>query len=154
MFAVWAWPSGAAGIQVGIADIGRLRYISKCMYDDFHATDRWTGQKLHCVYQALIVAIATRHADAIDIKFLVSGRPVWIALPHPTWVEYNERTGRVITDPLAIQTAGHFLKSAIESGTYEHGREMYTLTVDESLTHLNAVLKEVGAPQDALIKTA
>ena len=100
------------------------------------------------------IAIATRHADAIDIKFLASGRPVWIALPHPTWVEYKERTGRVITDPLAIQIAGHFLKTAIESGTYEHGREMYTLTVDESLEHLNAVLKEVGAPHDALIKTA
>jgi hypothetical protein len=124
------------------------------MYEDFQATDRWTGEKLHCTYQALIVAIATRHADAVDIKFLASGRPVWIALPHPTWVEYNARTGRVITDPLAIQTAGHFLKTAIESGTYEHGREMYTLTVDESLGHLNAVLKEVGAPQDALIKTA
>jgi hypothetical protein len=75
-------------------------------------------------------------------------------LPHPTWVEYKERTGRVITDPLAIQIAGHFLKTAIESGTYEHGREMYTLTMDESLGHLNAVLKEVGAPQGALIKTA
>ncbi len=124
------------------------------MYEDFHATDRWTGEKLHCVYQALIVAIATRHADAVDIKFLASGRPVWIALPHPTWVEYKERTGRVITDPLAIQAAGHFLKTAIESGTYEHGREMYTLTVEESLGHLNAVLKEVGAPQDALVQTA
>src|SRR6476660_5088439 len=124
------------------------------MYEDFHATDRWTGQKLHCIYQALIVAIATRHADAIDIKFLASGRPVWIALPHPTWVEYNQRTGRVITDPLAIQTAGHFLKTAIESGVYEYGQEMYTLTVAESLEHLNAVMKEVGAQQDALMQTA
>jgi hypothetical protein len=99
------------------------------------------------------VAIATRHADAVDIKFLVSGRPVWIALPHPTWVEYKQRTGRVISDPLAIQIAGHFLKTAIESGSYEHGREMYTLTVEEALVHLNAVLKEVGAPQDALVAT-
>ena len=124
------------------------------MYADFHATDRWTGQKLHCIFQALIVAIATRHADAVDIKFLVGGRPVWIALPHPTWVEYNRRTGRVITDPLAVQTAGRFLQTAIESGSYEHGREMYALTVDEALEQLSAVLKEVGAPQDALIKTA
>src|SRR6476646_1035778 len=122
------------------------------MYQDFHATDRWTGQRLHCIYQALIVAIATRHADAVDIKFLASGRPVWIALPHLTCVEYKERTGRVITDPLAIQTAGHFLKTAIESGTYEHGRKMYTLTVDETLEHLNEVLKEVSAPKDARIK--
>ncbi|HEY6305480.1 MAG TPA: hypothetical protein VI488_03355 [Candidatus Angelobacter sp.] len=124
------------------------------MYEDFHVADRWTDQRLHCVYQALIVAIATRHADAVDIKFLVGGRPVWIALPHPTWVEYNRRTGRVITDPLAIQTAGHFLKTAIETGAYEHGREMYSLTVAEALTHLNAVLNEVGAPQDALVTTA
>ncbi len=124
------------------------------MYDDFHATDRWTGRRLHCIYQALIVAVATRHADAIDIKFLVNGCPVWIALPHPAWVEYHKSTGRVITDPLAIQIAGRFLKTAIESGSYEHGREMYNLTVDEVLEHLNAVLKEVGAPQDALVKTA
>jgi hypothetical protein len=75
-------------------------------------------------------------------------------LPHPAWVQYNQSTGRVITDPLAVQTAGRFLKTAIESGSYEHGREMYALTVDEVLEHLNAVLKEVGAPQDALMKTA
>jgi hypothetical protein len=130
-----------------------VRYILSTMYEDFHASDRWTGQRYHCVYQALIVAIATRHADAVDIKFLVSGRPVWIALPHPTWVEYGQRTGRVITDPLAIQTAGRFLKTAIEDGSYEHGREMYSLTVEETLTHLNGVLKEVGAPQDALVNT-
>jgi hypothetical protein len=121
------------------------------MYEDFHVTDRWSGHKLHCLYQALIVAIATRHADAVDIKFLVNGQPVWIAIPHPTWVEYNERTGRVITDPLAIQIAGHYLKYLIDSGSYDQGREMYTLTVDEALNHANAVLKEVGAPQDALV---
>ncbi|HEX5433418.1 MAG TPA: hypothetical protein VFY05_04220 [Candidatus Angelobacter sp.] len=124
------------------------------MYEDFHAVDHWTGQKLHCIYQALIVAIATRHADAVDIKFLAGGRPAWIALPHPTWVEYKQHTGRTITDPLAIQTAGHFLKTAIENGTYERGREMYMLTVEEALAHLDAVLKEAGAPQGALVKTA
>jgi hypothetical protein len=31
---------------------------------------------------------------------------------------------------------------------------MYTLTVDEALEHLNVVLKDAGAPQDALVKTA
>lgn len=124
------------------------------MYEDFHVTDRWTGQKLHCLYQALIVAIATRHADAIDIKFLVNGQSVWVALPHPAWVEYKQRTGRIINDPLAIQIAGNYLKNLIETGSYEHGREMYTLTVEETLEHLNAVLKEIGAPQNALVATS
>lgn len=124
------------------------------MYENFHASDRWSGQKLHCLYQALIVAVATRHADAVDIKFLVDDHPVWIALPHAAWVEYKKITGRTIADPLAIQIAGHYLKHAIESGSYEHGREMYTLTVAETLEHANEVLREIGAPQDALVKTA
>lgn len=114
------------------------------MYADFKVKDRWTGEEIHCMYQALIVAIATRHADAVDIKFLANGRPIWIALPHPVWAEYKWRTGKVITDPLAIQIAGHFLKTAIETGL-ESGREMYTLSVPETLEHLDGVMRERAA---------
>lgn len=114
------------------------------MFSDFIATDRWTKKLAHCVYQALIVAIATRHADAVDIKFLVDGRPVWVALPHPAWVEYNKRTGALITDALAIEIAGHYLKTALESGEGV-GREMYSLTVEETLRHLEAVVTESEA---------
>ena len=112
------------------------------MYADFHAVDRWTGKSIHCMYQALIVAIATRHADAVDIKFLVDGHPVWIALPHPAWVEYPRRTGKTINDALAVRAAGHFLKNAIESGE-DGGREMYSLTVEETLAHIEAVQEEL-----------
>jgi hypothetical protein len=105
------------------------------MYEDFFATDRWTKKRQHCLYQALILAIATRHADAVDIKFLVDGRPVWLVLPHPAWAEYNRRTGKVITDPMAVQIAGHYLKWAIENGE-ENGREMYSLTVQDVLRRL------------------
>jgi hypothetical protein len=111
------------------------------MYDEFHAVDRWTGERVHCRYQALIVAIATRHADAVDIKFLVDERPVWIALPHVAWVEYNRQTGKVISDPMAVQIAGHYLKWAIESGE-DNGREMYALTVEETLDQVKAVMDE------------
>jgi hypothetical protein len=115
------------------------------MYDDFTAVDRWSGKTVHCRYQALIVAIATRHADAVDIKFLVDDRPVWIALPHLAWVEYNQQTGKVITDPMAVEIAGHYLKWAIESGE-DNGREMYTLTVQETLDQLQAVKDEALQP--------
>jgi len=113
------------------------------MYEDFHATDRWTGDSLHCRWTANIVAIATRHADAVDIRFDVNGGPVWIAMPCLAWVEQKKRTGHVITDALAVQIAGRYLKQAIESG-YDNGREMYTMTVDEVLEHLDAVLHEAG----------
>jgi hypothetical protein len=109
------------------------------MYKEFHAVDPWTKKEVHCIYQALIVAIATRHADAVDIKFLVGGSPVWIALPHPAWVEYHKRTGKWITDALAVEIAGRYLKSALESGQGV-GQEMYSLTVNQTLEHLaNAV---------------
>src|SRR5580765_5458539 len=64
-------------------------YSFSFMYRDFHALDRWTKKQVHCFYQALIVAVATRHADAVDIKFLVDGRPVWVALPLVAWTEYK-----------------------------------------------------------------
>jgi hypothetical protein len=115
------------------------------MYSDFKAIDRWTKKEVHCIYQALIVAIATRHADAVDIKFLLGGRPVWVALPHPAWVEYKNRTGTLITDSLAIEIAGHYLKTALESGEGV-GREMYSLAVDETLRHLEAVVASADAP--------
>jgi hypothetical protein len=118
------------------------------MYRDFHAYDRWTKKQVHCLYQALIVAVATRHADATDIKFLLDGRPVWVALPLPAWEEYKRRTGKTITDALAIEIAGHFLKTALESGEGV-GREMYSLTVPQTLQHLDAV---VGLTEAALTR--
>lgn len=113
------------------------------MYEDFSVTDRWTGDSLHCRWTANIVAIATRHADAVDIRFDVNGSPVFIALPCLAWVEQKKRTGNTITDALAAQIAGRYLKQAVESG-YDNGREMYTMTVDEVLENLDAVLHEVG----------
>jgi hypothetical protein len=113
------------------------------MYEDFTVTDRWTGEPLHCEWKGTVVAIATRHADATDIRFAVNGKPVWIALPNVAWVEQKRRNGKVITDYLAAQLAGRYLKQAIESG-YDNGREMYTMTVDEVLDHAQAVVKEAG----------
>lgn len=115
------------------------------MFQDFTAIDRWTKKQVHCKYQALIVAIATRHADAVDVKFLVDGQPVWVALPHPAWVEYKKRTGKTITDSLAVEIAGHYLQSALASGE-GLGREMYSLTVEETLAHLEAAVSAMQEP--------
>src|SRR5579864_6478559 len=114
------------------------------MYEDFRATERWSQEEVHCLYQALVLAISTRHADAVDIKFLANGRPVWVALPLPGWVEYKARTGKTITDPLAVEIAGHYLKTALESGE-GLGREMYSLNVKEMLHHLDAVVADLKA---------
>jgi hypothetical protein len=117
------------------------------MYEDFHVADRWTGEDLHCCWKGTIVAIATRHADAVDVRFDVNGRPMWIALPCTAWVQQKQRSGKVITDQLAAQIAGRYLKQLVEEG-YDSRREIYTMTVDEVLAQLDAVVaeaKEQGA---------
>lgn len=111
------------------------------MYEDFHVSDRWTGEDLHVLWKANMVAIATRHADAVDIRFDVNGRPMWIAMPCTAWVEQKQRSGKVVTDYLAAQVAGRYLKQLIEEG-YDAQREMYTMSVEEVLQHLDAVVAE------------
>jgi len=106
------------------------------MYEDFHVTDRWSGEDLHCTWKGTIVAIATRHADAVDVRFDVNGRPMWVA--------QKARAGKVITDQLAAQIAGRHLKQLINEG-YDSSREIYTMTVDEVLAHLDEVVEEATA---------
>jgi hypothetical protein len=113
------------------------------MYEDFRAIDRWTGEELHCVWKGTVVAIATRHADATDIRFAVNGKPLWIAMPNTAWVEHKKKTGNAITDYLAAQAAGLFLKQQIEDG-YDNGREMLTMSVSEVLEAAEAVMKDAG----------
>ncbi len=114
------------------------------MYEEFHVTDRWSGEDLHCRWKANMVAIATRHADAVDVRFDVNDRPMWIALPCDAWVEQKKRTGMVITDQLAVQIAGRYLKQLIEDG-YDAEREVYAMSVPDVLEHLETVVAEAKA---------
>jgi hypothetical protein len=111
------------------------------MYEEFCVTDRWSGEELHCRWKGTIVAIATRHADAVDVRFDVNGRPLWVALPLEAWGKHKLLTGKVITDQLTVQIAGRFLKQSVEEG-YDSRREICTMTVVEVLAHLEAVVAE------------
>lgn len=111
------------------------------MYEDFHVADRWSGEDLHCRWKGTIVAIATRHADAVDIRFDINGQPMWIALPLQAWKAQKQRSGLVLTDQLAAQIAGRHLRQLIQDG-YDSRRQVYTLTVPETLAHLDHVVAE------------
>ena len=112
------------------------------MYEDCQVTDRWSGEVWACRWKANSVAIATRHADAVDVQFKVNDRSMFIAMPCTAWVEQKERSGKVITDQMAVQVAGRDLQKLIEEG-YESRREVYTMTVPEVLQQIDAILAEV-----------
>jgi hypothetical protein len=114
------------------------------MYEDFSVKDRWSGEELQCRWKGTQVAIATRHADAVDVRFDVNGRPMWIALPLEAWGRQKLLTGKVITDQLTVQIAGRFLKQLVEEG-YDSRREIYTMTMEEVLAHLDVVVAEARA---------
>ena len=66
---------------------------------------------------------------------------MWIALPCTAWVEQKQRTAKVITDQLAAQIAGRYLKQLVEEG-YDSRREVYTMTAAEVLQLLDVVVDE------------
>jgi hypothetical protein len=114
------------------------------MYEKFCVKDRWSGEELNCRWKGTLVAIATRHADAVDVRFDVNGHTLWVALPLEAWGRQKSLTGKVITDQLAAQIAGRFLKQLIEEG-YDSQREIYTMTTEEVLSQLDVVVAEAKA---------
>jgi len=125
------------------------------MYEDFHVADRWSSEDLHCRWKGTMVAIATRHADAVDVRFDVNDQPMWIALPCTAWVEQKRRTGKVITDQLAAQIAGRYLKQLVQEG-YDSRREVYTMSVAEVLeltqTRCDELQKQIVALGERMTK--
>ncbi len=85
-------------------------------YRDFQARSPLNGQEYACRFVYLQTAISLRHSDTVDVKFLVNGSGVVVALPHRAWVQYRACTGREITDDQAAQAAATLLKEALERG--------------------------------------
>jgi hypothetical protein len=69
---------------------------------------------------------------------------MWIALPLNAWTQQKQRSGKVITDQLAAQIAGRYLRQLVEEGC-DSRREIYTMTVPEVLSHLDAIVAEAKA---------
>jgi hypothetical protein len=111
------------------------------MYEQFTATDPWTGETLTCHWMANMLAIATRHTDAVDVRFDVNGHAIWISLPNIAWKDQKQRAGLTITDYLTAQIAGRFLKQQILEG-FDPAREFYAMSVAQVLTHLDTIVDE------------
>ena len=71
-------------------------------------------QTLDCNFHTLTTGIAPRHSDTVDVKFMIGGCAVVVALPHRAFAEFKKTSGRPLTDREAIDAAGYILKALIE----------------------------------------
>ena len=78
------------------------------------------GRMWKVQFRWLQTAISIRHADAVDVKFLVTpdgGAPEEkvVALPHPALLALTAQTGRKLTDPYCMRLAAAHLRHMIET---------------------------------------
>jgi len=96
------------------------------MVAPFTVRARLTGEEYQIRFSHLWSAIATRHSDTMDCKFLVNGRGLIVALPHLALVEFRQRAGRSLFDPEVAQIAAACLREYLEA---DNDAQVSTLTV-------------------------
>jgi len=85
------------------------------MVAPFTVRARLTGEEYSVLFSHLWSAVATRHSDTMDAKFLVNGRGLIVALPHPAFVDFKRRAGRSLLDQEAAQIAATCLREYLEA---------------------------------------
>jgi hypothetical protein len=79
------------------------------------------GRTWDVEFRWLQTAISIRHADTVDVKFVVwtedePKEEKVIALPHAELLALTKRTGHALTDPWCLKLAALHLRHMIESG--------------------------------------
>lgn len=80
----------------------------------FEVRSKVTDYVYHCSFSHCWNAIATRHADTIDCKFLVDGKGVRLGLAHLAFVTFRERRGRNLSDRESSYIAAEYLRERLE----------------------------------------
>ena len=101
-------------------------------FPEFSVASPLRRKTYQCCFYTLTTAISTRHSDTVDVKFLVNGTGVVIALPHAALAEFRQRSGRALTDPQVIRLAGLFLKKLLEQSEWSE-EPLVTISPEETL---------------------
>ena len=103
----------------------------------FEVTSKLSGHVYECSFSHIWNAIATRHSDTIDAKFVVDGEGHIVGLAHTAFVEFRDKTGRDLTDREASFLAAEYLRERLEE---EDVRPLY----DVSHGEVTRLIQQVG----------
>jgi hypothetical protein len=95
---------------------------------EFEVSSRLTGQKYRCRFSHLWNAVATRHSDTVDTKFVVDGQGVVLGLAHKAFAQFREQSGRNLTDREASLIAALHLRERLEQ---EDERGLYDVSAED-----------------------
>jgi hypothetical protein len=102
----------------------------------FEVVSKLSGHVYQCSFSHIWNAIATRHSDTIDAKFVVDGEGHIVGLAHTAFVEFRGKTGRDLTDREASFVAAEYLRERLEE---EDLRPLYDVTGEEVTRLVNRV---------------
>jgi hypothetical protein len=91
-------------------------------FRDFQVGPDPFGRTWHALFKYLQTGISIRHADSVDVCFVIEGEAdearvqKIVVLSHPEIREFGKRTGRVITDTWCSRMAACKLRQVIENG--------------------------------------
>ncbi len=79
------------------------------------------GRKYQVLFKWLQTAISIRHADTVDVKFIITDEnsaqtQKTIALPHADLLRVSKETGRAMDDPWCARIAALHLQHLITTG--------------------------------------
>jgi hypothetical protein len=94
----------------------------------FDVVSKLSGHLYHCQFSHIWNAIATRHSDTIDSKFVVNDEGRIVGLAHTGFVEFREKSGRDLTDREGSFVAAEYLRERLEE---EDERPLYDVPHDE-----------------------
>jgi hypothetical protein len=80
----------------------------------FDVASKVTDHVYHCRFSHCWNAIATRHADVIDCKFLVDGKPAIVGLARPAFEAFRSTAERELSDREASYVAAEYLRERLE----------------------------------------
>ena len=98
-----------------------LRYLKMLNFRQFEAGPDPFGRKFQIFFKWLQTAISIRHADTVDVKFILvdeSGGQAQktIALPHADLLRVSRETGRPMDDPWCARIAASHLQHLVSTG--------------------------------------
>ena len=111
------------------------------------------GRKFQVMFKWLQTAISIRHADTVDVKFILqdeSGARTekTIALPHALLVELSRSTGRKMDDAWCARLAELHLLRLVETGE-DMEKDLVTLTAAELKEHASEIARQEQAKSPA-----